>query len=99
MLYLLFPLIFVCLVSYFIYLLFQIGQDLTVVRFQESHGTLCVVESRAVVWGVCTKLLNSTSFPGVVDGPLAGLSSSEDMGRREISIESLVECQICPNWV
>ena len=52
-----------------------------------------------MVWRVCTELINSTSFPGEVDGPLAGLSSSEDMGRREISIESLVGCQICPNWV
>ena len=49
-----------------------------------------------MVWRVCTELINSTSFPGEVDGPLAGLSSSEDMGRREISVESLVECQICP---
>ena len=58
---------------------------------------LCVLcgESSCGV-GFCTELINSTSFPGVVDGPLAGLSSSEDMGRREISIESLVGCQICP---
>ena len=49
-----------------------------------------------MVWGVCTELINSTSFPGEVDGPLAGLFSSEDMGRREISIESLVGCHICP---
>ena len=31
-----------------------------------------------------------------MEGPLADLSPSEDMGRREISVESLVGCQICP---
>ena len=30
-----------------------------------------------------------------MEGPLADLSPSEDIGRREISIESLVGCQIC----
>ena len=49
-----------------------------------------------MVWRVCTELINSTSFPGEVDGPLAGLFSSEDMGGREISLENLVGCQICP---